>query len=113
MTVNPEPQASLDGGGQKAPVLVAGGAPDFSHASGAILPTLDKDRDLDGPDDQALLGACRNLSNQLFQAIEDFGGAVGVDRAQAAGMAGVPRFQHRQRRSTFAHFPDDDTVGSQ
>ena len=80
-------------------------------ASMAEVGMDEADDDVDGFADELLevASGVRVFLGQALDTVQALDGRVGMGRAGAAGMTGIPGFQHRIG-STITDFADDDTV---
>ena len=95
-------------------VLHAGELGDRRDPAGAVRQARDLDDQVDGRGDLLAHGALRQLQaghrHHRVEAVERVARAVGVDRRQAAVVAGVHGLQHVQRLGA-ADLADDDAIG--
>jgi hypothetical protein len=68
--------------------------------------------EVDGLGDQRARDGDDGFLDELFEAAQRADGGAGVDRADAAGMAGAPGFEEVERLGA-AHLADRDAVGAQ
>ena len=98
--------AVIAGGG-----IETGDEGEFGEAAFAAAAAQHRD-EIDGLGDQRPGDGDDGFLDELFEAAHRAERGAGVDRADAAGMAGAPRLQEVQRLRA-AHLADRDAIGPQ